>query len=315
MHDHDRSAGQPPATGTTGAAGAAGGAPPQGSAAARASAAAIFDVTGVRAAVTGAASGLGFAMAEVLALNGARVTLLDVDPVLLEAAVQALRQAGAPSVGSEVLDVADPAAVDRVLGGIAERDGGLDVVLANAGISRGAGIVVEEGQLEHADRSAYAEVVDVNQHGVPFTLQAAARVMRRQGHGRIVVTASTAGLATEGFCGYGYIAAKGAVVNLVRQAALDLARDGVHVNAIAPGPFHTRIGGPGGADPEVVDYWSSTVPLGRMADPSELQGVVLLLSAPRASSFVTGAIIPVDGGTLVGPPLSVYARPTAGFVR
>lgn len=278
------------------------------------SAAAIFDVEGVRAVVTGAASGLGFAMAEVLAHNGARVTLVDVDEGLLEAAVKELRPARG-TVTAEVLDVADPDAVDRVIGGIAAREGGLDAVFANAGISRGAGIVTEEGQIEHADRAAYAKVIDVNLNGVLWTVQAAARVMRPQGSGRIVVTASTAGLATEAFCGYGYIAAKGGVVNLIRQAALDLSRDNVHVNGIAPGPFHTRIGGPSGSDAEVVDYWASTVPLGRMADPSELQGVVLLLAARRASSFLTGAIIPVDGGTLVGPPLAAFSRPSAGFVR
>jgi NAD(P)-dependent dehydrogenase (short-subunit alcohol dehydrogenase family) len=276
-------------------------------------AAAIFDVDGVRAVVTGAASGLGFAMAEVLALNGARVTMLDANAELLEPAVKSLAEQGA-TVSGELCDVSDPEAVDGVFRGIAEREGGLDAVFANAGISRGAGIVVEEGQIENADRTAYRQVIDVNLDGVVWTVQAAARVMRPQRHGRIVVTASTAGLSTEAFCGYGYIAAKGGVVNLVRQAALDLARDNVLVNAIAPGPFFTRIGGPSGADPEVVAYWASTVPLGRMAEPSELHGVVLLLAAPRASTFLTGAIIPVDGGTLVGPPISAFSRPTAGFV-
>lgn len=276
-------------------------------------AAAIFDVDGVRAVVTGAASGLGFAMAEVLALNGARVSLLDANAELLDTAVKELADQGATVTG-ELVDVADPASVDRVFGAIAEREGGLDAVFANAGISRGAGIIVEEGQIENADRTAYQQVIDVNLNGVVWTVQAAARVMRPQGHGRIVVTASTAGLSTEAFCGYGYIAAKGGVVNLIRQAALDLARDNVLVNGIAPGPFHTRIGGPSGADPEVVAYWSSTVPLGRMADPSELQGVVLLLAAPRASTFISGAIIPVDGGTLIGPPVSAFSQPTAGYV-
>ncbi len=297
------------AEGTSGTAGAEGSVPGSDK-----RATAIFDVEGVRAAVTGAASGLGFAMAEVLALNGARVSLLDANAELLDVAVKELAGQGATVTG-ELLDVADPEAVDRVMGRIAEREGGLDAVFANAGISRGAGIIVEEGQLENSDRAAYRQVIDVNLNGVVWTVQAAARVMRPQRHGRIVVTASTAGITTEAFCGYGYIAAKGGVVNLVRQAALDLARDNVLVNGIAPGPFFTRIGGPSGADPEVVAYWASTVPLGRMADPSELQGVVLLLAAPRASTFVTGAMIPVDGGTLIGPPISAYSRPDAGFVR
>lgn len=265
------------------------------------SATSIFDVQGTRALVTGAASGLGYAMAEVLAHNGARVTLVDRDAELLDGAVETLAREGFP-VAHELVDVTDARAVDAATARIAEREGGLDVVFANAGISRGAGILSEEGWLEHAERQAIAQTIDVNLYGVLSTMQAAAGIMRRQRSGRIVVTASTAGLGTEAFCGYGYIAAKGAVVNVVRQAALDLARDNVLVNAIAPGPFHTRIGGEHGADPEIVDYWSSTVPLGRMGDPSELQGVVLLLASPRASSFITGTVITVDGGSLVGPP-------------
>lgn len=269
-------------------------------------AAAIFDVEGVRAVVTGAASGLGFAMAEVLALNGARVTLLDVNEDLLDEAARSLAERGG-QVTAELLDVRDEAAVDAAVGGAAEREGGLDVVFANAGISRGSGITSAAGQIESADRAAFQEVLDVNLTGVLWTMQAAAKVMRPQRSGRIVVTASTAGLGRDSACSYGYIAAKAAVVNIVRQAALDLGRDNVHVNGIAPGPFHTRIGGARAADPAVTAYWASTVPLGRMADPGELQGVVLLLSARRASSFITGAVIPVDGGSLVGPPIGPSA--------
>lgn len=270
------------------------------------SAASIFDVRGVRAIVTGAASGLGYAMAEVLAENGARVTLADRDQAGLALAVGALSDSGCTVVG-EVVDVTDDMAVEALITSVADREGGLDVVFANAGISRGAGFITEEGQLENADRKAWQEVLDVNLTGALATMQAAARVMRRQGSGRIVVTASTAGLGTEPFCGYGYIAAKAGIVNVVRQASLDLARDNVHVNAIAPGPFHTRIGGEHGDDPEIVAYWASTVPLGRMGDPSELQGITLLL-ASKASSFITGAVFSVDGGTIAGPPAGPPTR-------
>ena len=270
------------------------------------SAASIFDVSGVRAIVTGAGSGLGYAMAEVLAYNGARVTLVDVDDGLLDLAVATLAESGCAVTG-RVVDVTDNEKVEELTEEVASREGGLDAVFANAGISRGAGILEGAGQLENADREAFQQVVDVNLSGAFSSMQAAAKVMRRQRSGRIVVTASIAGLGTEAFCGYGYIAAKGAVVNVVRQAALDLARDNVRVNAIAPGPFHTRIGGEHGNDPDVIAYWDSTVPLGRMADPSELQGVVLLLASERASSFITGTIITVDGGSLIGPPLPARA--------
>jgi NAD(P)-dependent dehydrogenase (short-subunit alcohol dehydrogenase family) len=120
--------------------------------------------------------------------------------------------------------------------------------------------------------------------------------MKAQGSGRIVVTASTAGFGTDPFVGYSYSATKAAVIILVRQAALELARHGVHVNAIAPGPFRTNIGSSDAPIPD--EAWEEIVALGRMAEPDELKGVALLL-ASNASSFMTGAVVPVDGGQLL----------------
>ena len=100
---------------------------------------------------------------------------------------------------------------------------------------------------------------------------------------------------------YGYAASKAAIINLVRQAALELAPHGVLVNAICPGPFKgTRIGGgvTENPDAETERMWAKTVPLGRMGQPEELKGLVLLLASP-ASSFMTGAAYLIDGGTLV----------------
>ncbi|MGE5289470.1 MAG: SDR family NAD(P)-dependent oxidoreductase [Micromonosporaceae bacterium] len=101
-----------------------------------------------------------------------------------------------------------------------------------------------------------------------------------------------------------YIAAKAALVNLTRQAALELAPFGVHANAIAPGPFRTNIGIAPGQErqPQDESRWNRTIPMGRMGDPAELKGLALLLASP-ASSFITGAVVPIDGGALVN-----YAR-------
>ena len=132
----------------------------------------------------------------------------------------------------------------------------------------------------------------MNLNGIMFTIGSAAAAMKRQGSGgRIVVTSSVAGLRPEPVVCYGYIASKAALVNVVRQAALDLAPHGVHINAICPGPFKgTRIGG--GAtldpDPETERQWAATIPLGRMAEVEEMKGLVLLLASP-AGSFMTGA--------------------------
>jgi NAD(P)-dependent dehydrogenase (short-subunit alcohol dehydrogenase family) len=251
--------------------------------------------------VTGAASGLGFAMAEVLADCGARVTLADIDGELLEQSTKALEDRGGRVRGS-VVDVSDADRVQALFDEVVAADGGVDVVFANAGMATNPGFAVEGGErIDDIDRAAWDTVIGVNLNGVIFTMKSAAAAMRRQGGGRIVVTSSVAGIRPEPVVCYSYIASKAALLNVVRQAALDLAPDNVLVNAICPGPFKgTRIGA--GAtldpDPETERLWASTVPIGRMAAPEELKGLVLLLASP-AGSFITGAAHVIDGGSLV----------------
>ena len=261
----------------------------------------VFDVRGLRVVVTGAASGLGFAMAEVLADCGARVTLADIDTDRLEHATAALVERGG-TARSFVVDVSDEAQVEALIDDVVRSEGGLDVVFANAGIAATPGFAVEGGQrLDTVERSDWDKVLGVNLTGVLFTMKHTAAVMRRQGSGRIIVTSSNAGMRPEPVVCYGYAASKAAIINLVRQAALELAPHGVLVNAICPGPFKgTRIGGgvTENPDAETERMWAKTVPLGRMGQPEELKGLVLLLASP-ASSFMTGAAYLIDGGTLV----------------
>jgi NAD(P)-dependent dehydrogenase (short-subunit alcohol dehydrogenase family) len=252
----------------------------------------LFDVSGLRAVVTGAASGLGLAMAEVMAEGGARVTLVDLDGDALDQVASRL----GGDVRTAVVDVSDADAVERLFDEVVEEQGGVDVAFANAGISLEAGVLDPAGGLEAIDRAKWDTVLGVNLNGVVFTMKAAARHMKKQGSGRIVVTASTAGFGTDPMVGYSYSATKAAVIIIVRQAALELAKHGVHVNAIAPGPFRTNIGGD--AAPIPPEAWEDIVAIGRMAEPDELKGVALLLASP-ASSFMTGAVIPVDGGQLL----------------
>jgi NAD(P)-dependent dehydrogenase (short-subunit alcohol dehydrogenase family) len=249
-----------------------------------------FDVSGARVVVTGAASGLGLAMAEVMAEGGARVTLADLDAEGLASAAERL------DARSFQLDVSDPEAVRRLFDEVVAEQGGVDVAFANAGISLEPGVVDERGGLENVDPGAWDKVLGVNLNGVLFTMREAAKHMKKQGSGKIVVTASTAGFGTDPMVGYSYSATKAAVIMLVRQAALELAKHGVHVNAIAPGPFRTNIGGD--AAPIPPEAWEDIVAIGRMAEPDELKGVALLLASP-AASFMTGAVIPVDGGQLL----------------
>lgn len=261
----------------------------------------VFNVRGLRIVVTGAASGLGLAMAEILAECGARVILADVDAERLEGATASIVERGG-TARSYVVDVSDEAQVQALVDDVVAVEGGLDVLFANAGIASVPGFAVEGGQLlETVERSDWDKVLGVNLNGALFTMKHAAVVMKRQGSGRIVLTSSTAGLRPEPIACYGYAASKAAILNLVRQAALELAPHGVLVNAICPGPFKgTRIGGGVTESPDEATerMWATTVPLGRMGEPEEFKGLVLLLASP-ASSFMTGAAYLIDGGTLV----------------
>jgi NAD(P)-dependent dehydrogenase (short-subunit alcohol dehydrogenase family) len=260
---------------------------------------ALFDVRGRVTVVTGAASGLGLAMAEVMAENGAVVAMIDIDAAGLEAATKRLAEAG-HAVEPIVLDVGESERLSAAIHGVAEKHGRLDVVFANAGISAGPGFWLPAGQIDAVDMANWERVLKVNLTSVLVTVKSAAERMKKQRSGRIIVTSSISGSRGERAVGYPYVAAKAAVNNLVRQAALELAPYGVVVNAIAPGPFLTNIaGGRLHREPEIVRMFTSMVPMGRIGKPDELKGLALLLASP-ASSFITGAVIPIDGGVTAG---------------
>jgi len=232
---------------------------------------ALFDVHGVRAVVTGAASGIGFAMAEVLADCGASVTLADIDSELLERAGGILTDRGAV-VRAVNCDVSNEASVEALFAEVEGELGGVDVVFANAGIAGITGWADGESgeQLGSVEQSGFDRVIAVNLRGVLFTMKHAAGVMKRQGSGRIIVTASIAGIRPDPVVSYGHAASKAAVLHLVRQSALELASDGVLVNAICPGPIKgTRIGTGAMLDPEpeLEGRWVTTIPLQRMGTP------------------------------------------------
>ena len=262
----------------------------------------LFDVRGQVALVTGGASGLGYAFASILADCGATVVIADWNLDRLGAAVTVLVDAGSAVSGAR-LDVADASAVRACVDGIVAEHGRIDIAFANAGVARGRPPLLPEGTIDEFDMTDYHALIDVNMHGVVHTVRAAAAHMKRQRSGSIVVTASTAGLRNDPFTPYSYTIAKAAVVNFMKQAAHDLARWNVRVNAIAPGPFKTNLGGGGPMPPEAEARWNAVIPLGRMGDPAEIRGLALLLASP-ASSFMTGGVYPIDGGALLqGPSL------------
>lgn len=266
-------------------------------------AARLFDVAGRAYVVTGAASGLGLAISEALAANGARVLLVDRDAARLD---EVASRWGAETTSSAV-DVADAGALQYAVDAFVGDNGRVDGLFANAGISGGAGFGTAAGavtgRLQDQDASHWNRVLQINLLGVLNSLQAVVPAMKRMRRGSIVVTASIAGMQAESFVSYSYAAAKAAVIQLVRQSALELAPFGIRVNAISPGYVRTGIGGGRLYDAAVEADLARRIPLGRLGAPHELQGVALLL-ASDASSYVTGSLIPIDGGALLGASLS-----------
>lgn len=255
-----------------------------------------FDLTGRVAIVTGAASGLGFAMAEAVASAGAHVVVADVNAEAAGKAADTFRSKGMLA-SAETINVAETGAAQALVARVCEKLGRLDITFANAGISGGPGPFTDAGNLETSSAERWKQVLDINLTGVFATMQAAAVPMRAQKSGRIIVTASSAGFRADPMVGYSYVATKAAVINLVKQAAIDLARYNVMVNAIAPGPFRTNIGGGRMHETETERLFAESLPVGRVGNPEEIGGAALLL-ASDASSFMTGAIIPVDGGAV-----------------
>jgi NAD(P)-dependent dehydrogenase (short-subunit alcohol dehydrogenase family) len=268
----------------------------------------MFSVAGQGAIVTGAGSGLGLAIAEALAENGARVTLLDVDPDRIATETRRLEAHGYEA-RAEVVDVSDHAALERAFDSAVAAHGRLDIVFANAGIDSGPGFVSgwfganrarnPAGAIESYSDERWNRVIDVNLTGVFATLRAAARRMKPQRSGKLIVTTSVAGYQCEPAIGSAYMAAKAGAAHLMRSVAHELAAFNITVNAIAPGFFVTNIGGGHAKSPEVQRAMAAVMPMHRVGFPDDIKGLALFLASP-ASAYVTGQQIAIDGGWTLG---------------
>jgi NAD(P)-dependent dehydrogenase (short-subunit alcohol dehydrogenase family) len=268
----------------------------------------LFGVEGYGVLVTGGASGLGLGFTEALAMNGARVTMLDIDAKRIAAETGRLRTAGFDVRGT-IVDVRDHAALDQAVDEAAAAYGRLDVVFANAGIDSGPGFVGNwvgadrprnpAGALESYSDERWNRVIEVNLNGVFATLRAAARHMRPRKSGRIIVTTSLAALKTEAVIGAAYMAAKAGAAHLMRNVALELAADNITVNAIAPGFFITNIGGGHAHNPQTQQTVAKSIPMHRVGFPADIAGLALFLASP-ASAYLTGQQIVIDGGWGLG---------------
>ncbi|MFG1329662.1 SDR family NAD(P)-dependent oxidoreductase [Xanthobacter autotrophicus] len=252
--------------------------------------AADLDLSGKVALVTGAASGIGLAAAQILARQGAHVVLSDRDGAAAEAAAQALRAEGARA-SSEACDVTDEAAVGEGVAHLLAVHGRVDILVNNAGLSIRKGIA----ELALAD---WEKVFAVNVTGAFLTTRAVVPAMRAQGAGAIVNIASIMGLSGGGpYPNPAYQASKGAIVNFTRALAVELAPAGIRVNAVAPTWVRTPFIAPLMNDAEQLARIEALMPMGRIAEPEEVADAVLFLASSMAS-MVTGHILPVDGGFL-----------------
>lgn len=242
----------------------------------------LFDMTDRSVLVIGGGSGIGSAAAEGLAAFGARVVVGDLSTDAAESTAARIREAGGDAVATAV-DVTDPEGLERAM----DLAGPLDAMLTTPAIN------VRKPLLD-LSREEFARVVRLNLEGAFLAMTAAGRRMRARGRGSIVLMSSIRSQVVEPGQGV-YAATKAGTLQMARALAAELGRDGVRVNAIAPGVVETPLTAPIKENHAWYRAYAEKSALGRWAQPSELVGAAVYLCSD-ASSFVTGSLLFVDGG-------------------
>jgi NAD(P)-dependent dehydrogenase (short-subunit alcohol dehydrogenase family) len=250
----------------------------------------LFDLTGQTALVTGGTQGLGLAIAEALAEQGARVIVSDLDVAACERVAAGLRSRGLLVEGLAA-DLAHGAEVERLAALVQATFGGIDILVSNAGIQG------PSGPLAAATDDDWQRVIEVN-------LRAAARLtshlippMAARRGGSVVLMSSIAGLRGNGAIGL-YGLSKAALAQLARNLAVEWGPQGVRVNAVSPGLIRTPLATGLLGDEAFMARRLQATPLRRVGEPQEIAGVVVML-ASQAGGFITGQNLVVDGGTTI----------------
>ena len=245
--------------------------------------------------IVGGAQGMGRACAELFGAEGARLALFDIEADTLAGTSADLQARGMP-VEAITGDVSNAADVDAAVTRTVERFGGIDVLVHTAAI-------VELRPLLEFPEDLWRRIVDMNLTGVFLTTRRAGQEMAARGGGAIVVFASTNAFFAEEL-NVPYSATKGALVMFVRNAALDLARHGIRINAVDPGIIYTRLSAALIDDPVAGPEYLRRIPAGRYGTPEDIAKVVLFLASDDAA-YMTGEDVVVDGGATLGVALGI----------
>lgn len=250
----------------------------------------LFGLTGRVALVTGAASGIGWAIAELLAQQGAAVALVDRDAQACAQAARTLQAAGAQALAL-ACDVGVAASVAQAAEAALQWQGRVDVLVCNAGMQGPA------APLAQASDDDWQRVFEVNLRGATRFADRLLPAMAQAGGGSVVLMSSIAGLRGNARIGL-YGLSKAALAQLARNLAVEWGPRGVRVNAVSPGLVRTPLAAPLLADAGFMLRRLAATPLRRVGEPHEIAGVVAMLASP-AGAFMTGQNLVVDGGTLI----------------
>jgi len=250
----------------------------------------MSEFRGKIALVTGAGRGIGRAIAQAFADQGAKVAANDISPVNLDETIAQITAAGGQAKGI-VADVSKKMAVQTMIEEILDEWERIDILINNAGVEPHAPLL----ELDEWD---WRRTIDVNLGGPFLTMQSVGRVMREQGGGVIVNVGSIAGRAHGLKDRSAYVASKMGLIGLTREAARELAEHSIRVNAVCPGVIETEMTAALRQNEATVKKWLEDIPQSRLGKPDDVSGVVLFLCS-EAASYLTGQAINVDGGKVM----------------